>query len=84
MSSKLVASQRDSSEVGQLAKSNRQLCRATKLSEKVAQLCCVSDVGLDVIKRFQFLLESVYSKIQVTIQYNMYNIRLSESWQNAT
>jgi len=31
---------------GQLAKSDRQLCRPTKLSDKVAQLCCVSDIGL--------------------------------------
>ena len=37
----------DSSKVGQLAKSDRQLnCRPTKLSDKVAQLCCVSDIGL--------------------------------------
>ena len=26
--------------------SDRQLCRATKLHDKVAQLCCVSDMGL--------------------------------------
>jgi len=37
---------RDSSKVRQLAKSDRQLCRATKLRDKVAQLCCVSDIGL--------------------------------------
>jgi len=30
----------------ELAKSNRQLCRATNWSEKVAKLCCVSDTGL--------------------------------------
>ena len=37
---------RDSAKVGQLAKSDRQLCHPTKLTDKVAQLCCVSDVGL--------------------------------------
>ena len=40
---------RDSSKLskaGQLAKSDRQLCRPTKLSDKVAQLCCVTDIGL--------------------------------------
>ena len=30
----------------QLAKSNMQLCCATKRSEKVAQLCCVTLIGL--------------------------------------
>jgi len=39
---------RDSSKVGQLAKSDRQLRRPTKLSDKVAQLCCVSDIGLSL------------------------------------
>jgi len=28
---------------------SRQYCRATKLSEKVAQLCCVSDIGLNLV-----------------------------------
>jgi len=33
---------------GQLAKSDRQIRRTRKLSDKVevAQLCCVSDIGL--------------------------------------
>ena len=39
----------NSSKVGQLAKSNGQLCRATKLSEKIGQLCCMSDIGLRVV-----------------------------------
>ena len=34
---------RNSSKVGQLAKSDGH---ATKLSDKVAQVCCVSDIGL--------------------------------------
>jgi len=32
--------------VGQLAISDRQLCWATKLRDKVARLCCASDMGL--------------------------------------
>jgi len=36
----------NSSKVSELAKLDRQLCHATKLCKKVAQLCCVSDMGL--------------------------------------
>jgi len=37
--------------IGQLAKSNRQLCLPTKWRENVAQLCCVSDIGLGFTRR---------------------------------
>jgi len=35
--------------VAQLAKSDRQFCHSTKLRDKVAQLCCMSDMGLTVL-----------------------------------
>ena len=34
---------------------SRQLCRATKLSEKVDQLCCMSDIGLRLTGNFSWL-----------------------------
>jgi len=41
----------NSTKVGKLAMSDRQLCRATKFRDKVAQLWCVSDMGLMVCDR---------------------------------
>ena len=39
----------DSSKVGQLAMWDRQLCCTTLLLNKVAQLCCVSDIGIKLL-----------------------------------
>ena len=39
---------------GKLTVAYRQICRAINLSDKVDQLCCVSDIGLTVQGRLPY------------------------------